>query len=109
MGQRSEAATSTVYVIAHFLVSFPESCFWKIGCQNLVTRFNLHIKQVAVPKKAIWNCKLCRPSKTVDVGGASLSGLLQPHVPDQKDFWAVLWKGKKQREGNTLQVMTWSH
>lgn len=52
MGQGSEGS-STVYFIVHFLVSFPESCFWKIGCQNLVRRFNLHIKQVAMPKKAI--------------------------------------------------------
>lgn len=33
------------------------------------------------------------PSKTVDVGGASLFDLLQPHAPVQVSQ-AVLWKGK---------------
>lgn len=43
-----------LFILLHTsLLLFQNHAFEKLGAKNLVTRFNLHIKQVLMPKKAI--------------------------------------------------------
>lgn len=40
-----------LFILLHSsLLVFSESGFWKIECQNFVSRFSLHIKQVSMSK-----------------------------------------------------------